>query len=70
MVTLEQNNVIKIFSVVAVVLLPPTMVASVYGMNFRHMPELDWTFGYPFALALMLCSAVLPYTFFKWKKWL
>jgi magnesium transporter len=70
MVTLEQNNVIKIFSVVAVVLLPPTMVASVYGMNFRHMPELDWTFGYPFALVLMLCSAVLPYTFFKWKKWL
>ena len=70
MVTLEQNNVIKIFSVVAVVLLPPTMVASVYGMNFRHMPELDWTFGYPFALILMLCSAVLPYTFFKWKKWL
>ena len=70
MVTLEQNNVIKIFSVVAVVLLPPTMVASVYGMNFRYMPELDWTLGYPFALALMLCSAVLPYTFFKWKKWL
>lgn len=70
MVTLEQNNVIKIFSVVAVVLLPPTMVASVYGMNFRHMPELDWTFGYPLALVLMLCSAVLPYTFFKWKKWL
>jgi len=70
MVTLEQNNVIKIFSVVAVVLLPPTMVASVYGMNFRHMPELEWTFGYPFALFLMLCSAVLPYAFFKWKKWL
>ena len=70
MVTLDQNNVIKIFSVVAVVLLPPTMVASVYGMNFRHMPELEWTFGYPFALLLMLCSAVLPYAFFKWKKWL
>jgi len=70
MVTLEQNNVIKIFSVVAVVLLPPTMVASVYGMNFRHMPELEWTFGYPFALAVMLGAAILPYAFFKWKKWL
>ena len=70
MVTIDQNNVIKIFSVVAVVLLPPTMVASVYGMNFHYMPELEWTFGYPFALFLMLCSAILPYTFFKWKKWL
>jgi magnesium transporter len=69
MVTLEQNNVIKIFSVAAVVLLPPTMVASIYGMNFRHMPELDWIYGYPFALALMLAAAVLPYTLFKWMKW-
>ena len=70
MVTLEQNNVIKIFSVVAVVFLPPTMVATVYGMNFRLMPELDWTLGYPFALALMLGAAILPDAFFRWKKWL
>ena len=70
MVTLEQNNVIRIFSVAAVVLLPPTMIASIYGMNFKHMPELDWTLGYPMALLLMLASAVLPYTFFKWKRWL
>jgi magnesium transporter len=70
MVNLEQSNVIKIFSVAAVVLLPPTMVASVYGMNFRRMPELDWTYGYPLALALMLGAAILPYAFFKWKKWL
>lgn len=70
MVNLEQSNVIKIFSVAAVVLLPPTMVASIYGMNFRHMPELDWTYGYPFALFLMLAAAVLPYAFFKWMKWL
>jgi magnesium transporter len=70
MVNLEQSNVIKIFSVAAVVLLPPTMVASIYGMNFRHMPELDWTYGYPLALALMLASAILPYAFFKWRKWL
>jgi magnesium transporter len=70
LVTLEQNNVIKIFSVVAVVFLPPTMIASIYGMNFDIMPELHWTFGYPFALLLMVSAAVLPYAFFRWKKWL
>ena len=69
-VSIEQNNIIKIFSVAAVVLMPPTLVASIYGMNFKHMPELDWTFGYPLALVLMLLAAVLPYYFFKWKKWL
>jgi magnesium transporter len=70
MVSLEQNNVIKIFSVAAVVFMPPTLIASIYGMNFRHMPELDWEFGYPMAFGLMLIAAVLPYYFFKWKKWL
>jgi magnesium transporter len=70
MVSIEQNNIIKIFSVAAVALMPPTLIASVYGMNFKHMPELDWRFGYPIALALMLVAAVLPYLFFKWKKWL
>ncbi len=70
-VSLEQNNIIKIFSVAAVVFMPPTLIASIYGMNFRHnMPELDWDYGYPFALALMVLAAVLPYFFFKWKKWL
>jgi magnesium transporter len=69
-VTIQQNNIIKIFSVVAVVLMPPTLVASIYGMNFKHMPELDWTFGYPYALLLMVLAAVLPYLFFKWRKWL
>jgi magnesium transporter len=70
MVNLEQSNVIKIFSVVAVVFLPPTMIASIYGMNFDFMPELHWTFGYPFALLLMIAAAILPYAFFRWKKWL
>jgi magnesium transporter len=70
MVTLDQNNVIKIFSVAAVVLLPPSLVATVYGMNFKHMPELDWMLGYPMALILILLAAILPYYFFKWKKWL
>ena len=66
----QQNKIIKIFSVVAVVFLPPTLVASIYGMNFEHMPELDWLAGYPFALALMVVSAIAPYFFFKHKGWL
>ena len=69
-VNIQQNNIIKLFSVAAVVLMPPTLVASIYGMNFKHMPELDWHFGYPIALALMLIAAVLPYLYFKWRKWL
>ena len=69
-VTIEQNNVIKIFSVAAVALMPPTLIASIYGMNFKHMPELDWQLGYPVAIVLMLLAAALPYFVFKWKKWL
>jgi magnesium transporter len=70
MVNLEQSNVTKIFSVVAVVLLPPTMVASIYGMNFSNMPELGWEFGYPIALLVMLASSILPYLYFRWRGWL
>jgi magnesium transporter len=70
MVTIEQNNIIKIFSVAAVGLMPPTLIASIYGMNFRHMPELDWTLGYPLAILLMVVAAVVPYLYFKWRKWL
>jgi magnesium transporter len=70
LISVEQNAIIKIFSVAAVVFLPPTLVASIYGMNFEHMPELEWIYGYPFALGLMLLSAVLPYLFFKRKGWL
>jgi len=69
-VNLEQNNIIKLFSVMAVVLMPPTLIASVYGMNFKIMPELEWPHGYPFALIMMLLAAIGPYVFFKWKKWL
>jgi len=69
-VNLEQNNIIKLFSVMAVVLMPPTLIASVYGMNFRIMPELQWEHGYPMALIMMLCAAIGPYLLFKWKKWL
>jgi magnesium transporter len=70
LINLEQNQIIKIFSVAAVVFLPPTLVASIYGMNFEFMPELKWFLGYPFALALMVLSAVLPYLWFKRQGWL
>ena len=70
MLNIEQTNIIKIFSVAATVFLPPTLIASIYGMNFQHMPELDWPWGYPLALLLMLASAVTPYFFFKHKHWL
>jgi len=69
-VNLEQNNIIKLFSVMAVVLMPPTLIASIYGMNFKDMPELEWTHGYPYALVAMALAAVLPYVLFRWKKWL
>jgi magnesium transporter len=70
-VNIEQNSIIKIFSIAAVIFMPPTLVASIYGMNFhRGMIELEWHYGYPFALALMVLAAVLPILFFKWKKWL
>lgn len=70
LINVEQNAIIKIFSIASVVLLPPTLVASVYGMNFRVMPELEWQLGYPFALAAMVISAVIPFFFFRWKGWL
>jgi magnesium transporter len=69
-VNLEQNNIIKLFSVMAVVLMPPTLIASIYGMNFKIMPELDWPHGYPVALVMMLIAAIVPYWIFKLKKWL
>jgi magnesium transporter len=69
-VTIEQNNIIKIFSIAAVALMPPTLIASIYGMNFKKMPELEWTYGYPFAIVLMIAAAILPFLIFKWKKWL
>ena len=70
MINIQQNDIIKIFSIAAVVFLPPTLVASIYGMNFDVMPELKWAIGYPFAIFLMVLSAVLPYLYFKHKGWL
>jgi magnesium transporter len=70
MISNEQNQIIKLFSVMAVMLMPPTLVASVYGMNFRHMPELEWIDGYPIALGLMFLSALIPFLYFRRKRWL
>lgn len=70
LVSLQQNTIVKIFSVLAVVFMPPTLIASLYGMNFHHMPELDWTWGYPFAIGLMLASIGVTYAIFKWRNWL
>jgi magnesium transporter len=69
LINIEQNTIIKIFSVVAVLLMPPTLVASIYGMNFKHMPELEWVLGYPWALVVMLAAGVLPYAYFKYRRW-
>jgi magnesium transporter len=69
-INIEQNDIIKIFSVAAVAFLPPTLIASIYGMNFHHMPELDLTFGYPTAIAGMVLSAIVPLWWFRRKGWL
>jgi magnesium transporter len=70
LVTIEQNDIIKIFSVMSVIFLPPTLVSSLYGMNFKFMPELEWNYGYAWAITLMILAAALPYLFFRWKRWL
>lgn len=70
LVNIEQNQVIKIFTVVTVIFMPPTLIASIYGMNFRYMPEIDWVAGYPVALALMIVSSLVFLWYFRRKKWL
>ncbi len=70
MISTEQNQIIKLFSVMAVMLMPPTLVASIYGMNFKFMPELEWQYGYPIALGTMFVAALIPYIYFRRKGWL
>lgn len=70
MISTEQNQIIKLFSVMAVMLMPPTLVASIYGMNFEFMPETKWEYGYPLALLAMVISAVIPFLYFRRKGWL
>ena len=70
LISLQQNTVMKVFSVFAVVFMPPTLIAGIYGMNFEHMPELKWLYGYPYALVLMLASAIIPYYIARRRGWL
>jgi magnesium transporter len=70
LISIEQNAAMKLFSWAALIFLPPTLVAGVYGMNFKHMPELDWVYGYPAALTLILASAVLPILYLKRRGWI
>jgi magnesium transporter len=70
MINTEQNQIIKLFSVMAVIMMPPTLVASIYGMNFKNMPELSFEWGYPMALGIMFLSAVIPIVYFKVRGWL
>ena len=70
LVNIEQNKIIKIFTVATVIFMPPTLIASLYGMNFKKMPELSWEWGYFFAILLMILSVVITLILFKKKKWL
>ncbi len=69
-ISIEQNDIVKVLTVVSVVGVPPVLVAGIYGMNFKVMPEYNWAFGYPYSLALMVVTAILPIVWFKWRKWL
>ena len=69
-ININQNKIIKIFSVASVAFLPPTLIASIYGMNFKILPELNWDFGYPFAIVLMVASAITPFWYFRKRGWL
>jgi magnesium transporter len=69
MINVDQNNIFKILTLVSVVGIPPTLIASMYGMNFKNMPELDWAYGYPYGLCLIALSAIIPLVWFKWRGW-
>jgi magnesium transporter len=69
-ISIEQNDLFKVLTIVSVIGIPPTLVAGIYGMNFKFMPELVWSWGYPFGLAMIALSAVLPLLWFKWRGWL
>jgi magnesium transporter len=69
-INIDQNEVMKVLTIASVVGIPPVLVVGVYGMNFKNMPELDWTWGYPYALALVVITSLLPLIWFKWKDWI
>jgi len=68
-INIDQNNVVKILTIVSVVGVPPVLIAGVYGMNFKAIPELEWKYGYAYALVLMLVTTLAPLIWFRWKKW-
>lgn len=70
LINIQQNKIIKIFTVVSVIFMPPTLIASLYGMNFKFMPELSWKFGYPFSILLMVVFSAVVLIYFRRKKWL
>jgi magnesium transporter len=70
LVNVEQNEIVKIFTVASIAFFPPTLIGTLYGMNFKHMPELDWAWGYPYALLLMVSTAILPLWWFRRRGWL
>ena len=65
----KQNDIFQVLTVISIVGIPPTLVASIYGMNFKNMPELGWEWGYPYAMLVIVLSAILPILWFKWRKW-
>ena len=69
LIGVEQNDIFKVLTIVSVIGIPPTLIASMYGMNFKNIPEYDWSWGYQYGLALIFCSAMLPLIWFKWKRW-
>jgi magnesium transporter len=68
-ITIQQNDLFKVLTIVSVVGIPPTLVAGIYGMNFKYMPELNWVGGYPFGLAVIVLSGLIPLVWFKWRGW-
>lgn len=70
LINIDQNNIIKIFTIISVVFMPPTLIASIYGMNYKHMPELEWPLGYAFALIIIFFSAAITLYIFKKRKWI
>jgi magnesium transporter len=68
-ISIQQNDLFKVLTIVSVVGIPPTVVAGIYGMNFKYMPELNWTYGYTFGLAMIVLSALIPLVWFKWRGW-
>jgi len=70
LINIDQNDVMKVLTIASVVGIPPVLVVGIYGMNFKNMPELNWAWGYPYALALIFVTAVIPFIWFKWKDWI